>query len=301
MIALARRKGVKHVLLNTNGLNFLRRPDLVPALAQFQEGFEVYLQFDGVSDPAYEQLRGRPLLDQKLQVLELLSQAKVPVTLVMSVAAGVNDHEVGAVVVKALQTPYVRGVNLQPLAYFGRIPEDRCERLERATLSGIIRRLEAQMKQMIRPEHLVPLPCDVDRVAIGYFHKRADGSFTPMVTRRDVLANLHQVRNTLRFSPEEFVAAIPTSMCSGSTCCGGLGGMLAKYFSQSFFSANTTAERARLVSETTFRVSITSFVDAYNFDLRSCQRECVHVITPELRKIPFSAYNLYHRQQARTT
>jgi uncharacterized radical SAM superfamily Fe-S cluster-containing enzyme len=49
------------------------------------------------------------------------------------------------------------------------------------------------------------------------------------------------------------------------------------------------------VDENTFRVSVSSFVDAYNFDTRSMQKECVHVVTEDLRKIPFSAYNIIHR------
>jgi hypothetical protein len=40
---------------------------------------------------------------------------------------------------------------------------------------------------------------------------------------------------------------------------------------------------------------VVSFLDAHNFDLKAMQKECVHIITPELRKIPFSAYNLVHR------
>jgi len=199
--------------------------------------------------------------------------------------------------VRALQTPFVRGVSFQPIAYFGRLPPEQVQRTERITVSGVIRRLEAQMKGMIRQEHLTPLPCDVDRVAIGYFHKAADGSFTPVATRRDVQANLGQIQNTLRFSPEEILAGLPAPLCSGPACCGDLAGKVRQLLPRAFFTARSPAEKARIVSETTFRITISSFVDAYNFDLRSCQRECVHVITEDLKKIPFSAYNLYHRQR----
>jgi uncharacterized radical SAM superfamily Fe-S cluster-containing enzyme len=56
-------------------------------------------------------------------------------------------------------------------------------------------------------------------------------------------------------------------------------------------------EKREYISANTFRISITSFVDAYNFDMRSMKKECVHVITPELKKIPFSAFNMIHRQK----
>lgn len=294
-IRIARTKGIKFVLLNTNGLQFASDPGLVESLAEFQEGFEVYLQFDGLSDAGNEQLRGRPLRQLKQQALDALSQHRIPTTLVMSVAAGVNDDEIGATVVHAAQTPFVRGVSLQPLAYFGRLPRNHIERLNRVTLSGVIRRLERQTKQIIRKEHLVPLPCDVDRVAVAYFSKGTNAALTPMTARDQVCSNLKSIKNTLRFSAEDMLPSLSGGACSGSSCCGALGASLQRFFPSSFFTARTAAEKARFVSENTFRITITSFLDAYNFDLRSCQRECVHVITPDLKKVPFSAYNLCHR------
>ena len=297
MIRLARDKGVKFVLLNTNGLRLGRDASLRATLASFPDRFEVYLQFDGLSEAPHRQLRGRDLAEAKLQILAALSASRIPTTLVMSLAAGVNEDEIGTTTVRALQTPFVRGISFQTLAYFGRLPPGQIQRTDRLTVSGVLRRLEAQTKGMIRRQDLAPLPCDVDRVAIGYFHKAADGSFTPLATREEVRAHLGQVQNTLRFTAEELLAGVPGPACSGAACCGGLASKVQRILPRSFLSARSPAEKARIVSETLFRITVTSFVDAYNFDLRSCQRECVHVITPDLKKIPFSAYNLYHRQQ----
>jgi uncharacterized radical SAM superfamily Fe-S cluster-containing enzyme len=57
----------------------------------------------------------------------------------------------------------------------------------------------------------------------------------------------------------------------------------------------TPRERVAFINTNTFRITISSFVDMYNFDAKSIKRECVHVITPDLRRIPFSAYNMLHR------
>ncbi len=54
-------------------------------------------------------------------------------------------------------------------------------------------------------------------------------------------------------------------------------------------------QKAEFINNNTFRISATSFVDKYNFDAKSMQKECVHIITPDLKKIPFSAYNMIHR------
>lgn len=295
LIRIARTKGVRYVLLNTNGLNLARRPELVECLSQFREGFEVYLQFDSLSDGPQAPLRGRGQCEIKQQALANLAAYRVPTTLVATVTAGVNDHELGGLIVKALETPFVRGVSFQPLAYFGRLPVPLRERTRRVTLSGVLRRVEAQMKQMIRAEHFAPLPCDVDRVAIAYFYKNREGSIRPILTRREALAHLPQFRNTLRFTPEDFALNSSAPCGPGSSCCGGVGARLRTLLPKSLFEAVSTAEKARLVSESTFRITVSSFVDAYNFDLRSCQRECVHTITRDCRRIPFSAYNIYHR------
>jgi len=53
--------------------------------------------------------------------------------------------------------------------------------------------------------------------------------------------------------------------------------------------------RSRLVQERFFHVTVISFLDADNFDLDRACRECTHVVQPDGRKIPFSAFNTIHR------
>ena len=60
--------------------------------------------------------------------------------------------------------------------------------------------------------------------------------------------------------------------------------------------AGPVEARSRLVHERFFHVSVASFLDATNFDLNRACRECTHVLQPDGRKIPFSAYNTIHRR-----
>lgn len=62
------------------------------------------------------------------------------------------------------------------------------------------------------------------------------------------------------------------------------------------FYMKSKEEKIEYVDENTFRISVSSFLDAYNFDMKSMQKECVHVITPDLKRIPFSAFNMLHRR-----
>lgn len=44
-----------------------------------------------------------------------------------------------------------------------------------------------------------------------------------------------------------------------------------------------------------FRITTTSFMDAYNFDVRQVMKSCVHHVLPSGHLIPFSAYNVLYR------
>jgi len=44
-----------------------------------------------------------------------------------------------------------------------------------------------------------------------------------------------------------------------------------------------------------FRITITSFLDAYNFDLRRLMKCCTHHVLPTGQLVPFCAYNTLYR------
>jgi len=46
-----------------------------------------------------------------------------------------------------------------------------------------------------------------------------------------------------------------------------------------------------------FRVLIVEFQDAYNFDLRTVKRSCIHIVQPDGRIIPFDTFNLFYRDE----
>ena len=50
-----------------------------------------------------------------------------------------------------------------------------------------------------------------------------------------------------------------------------------------------------LDQEHMLRLTTTSFMDAYNFDIRQLMKSCVHQVLPSGHLIPFSAYNLFYR------
>jgi hypothetical protein len=57
----------------------------------------------------------------------------------------------------------------------------------------------------------------------------------------------------------------------------------------------TRAIAEKLDPEDMFRITTTSFMDAYNFDVRQLMKSCVHHVLPSGHLIPFSAYNVLYR------
>src|SRR5207253_2750937 len=59
------------------------------------------------------------------------------------------------------------------------------------------------------------------------------------------------------------------------------------------FFARALAED--LAAADVFRITITSFLDAYNFDVRRVMKCCTHHVLPSGHVIPFCAYNVLYR------
>lgn len=294
IIRIAKEIGFPFIMLNTNGIRIANDPAFVDALAQFHEkGFEIYLQFDGMDDAVYQALRGTPLIETKLRAVKNLAERKIPSTLVTTVTKGVNDHQLGEILSFAMRTDFVRGVNFQPLAYFGRLNKVKRDPI---TLSGVLKRIEAQTSGLILADDFIPLPCNVERVAITCLLKQGT-KFIPITRNESFASYAPMVENTFLFSVEKMLqnAEISLSSLCGCSCMDFL-----KAFKASLpngFLSKTAAEKKAYIDTSTFRISVSSFVDMRNFDLKSMQKECVHMITEDCRRIPFSAYNMLHREK----
>ncbi|MGE4298485.1 MAG: radical SAM (seleno)protein TrsS [Desulfovibrionaceae bacterium] len=171
IIALGRAKGFSFIQLNTNGLRLADDPAYARTLRQAGLA-SVFLQCDGVDDAVYAALRGRPLWAIKQRAVRHAVDAGLGVVLVATVAPGVNDGQLGALVRYALTAgPLVRGVHFQPISYFGRyaVPGARAAAsaphagppdAARITLPDIMRGLETQTHGMVRVAHCRPPGCE---------------------------------------------------------------------------------------------------------------------------------------------
>ena len=281
----AKARPFKYVMLNTNGLALQDGSLDVHALAELGPGFEVYLQFDGLDDHVYRQLRGQPLLDHKLRALDILAREGIPATLVATVRRGLNLEHVGDLLRFALEHPAVRGINFQCEAFFGRTPSD--EAAVRVTQTEVVGMLARTAGGLLGTEDFLPLSCGLASMVhldhLGPTWKPLPRAFADAWRGNPLTTTLEELH----------AAATASGKCSCACQTSWLSELFARLPSQ--VMEHTTQERSRIVHDRFFHVTVASFLDATNFDLNRACRECTHILQPDGRKIPFSVYNTIYR------
>ncbi len=159
IVRLARELCFSQIQVATNGLLLAD-----PAFARKarDSGLDLlYLQFDGVGNDVYRQMRGAPLWERKLEVIESARQAGLYIVFVMTVVKGQNDHQIGDLVRLALDNlDVVTGISFQPVTFTGRINRHEREAM-RYTLADLARDVETQTGFAKADEDWVPLHCTV--------------------------------------------------------------------------------------------------------------------------------------------
>ncbi|HLS04071.1 MAG TPA: radical SAM protein, partial [Actinomycetales bacterium] len=175
------QRPIVRVLINTNGMRIAQDDEFVATLQKHRERVEIYLQFDGESEEASRHHRGGDIRKFKDQAIERLSAAGIFMTLTMTAALGVNDDEIGAVIKRAQETPYVGGVTIQPV--FGSGRSAGIDPQERLTHTGVLARLDPQTDGKITWRDLTALPCSHPHCcSVGYFLKDDAGTWQSLVS-----------------------------------------------------------------------------------------------------------------------
>jgi uncharacterized radical SAM superfamily Fe-S cluster-containing enzyme len=313
VLEYALSREIDYVMVNTNGIRFARDPELVELAARHHDRLEIYFQFDGLHDDVYRQLRGEPLLETKLAALDALGAAGVHVTLVSTLQGGVNNEQLGPIVEFGLARPWITGISFQPATYSGRhvLPEDLERRI---TFPDVIKGVARQTSGLFREDDFLPLPCahpNCHQVAIAYRH---NGTATPVTRFIDAQANFDLLANGISFtrakSRDLVMQYLGRQACCGGNCAPESDVSGSKFQVSSSLptwnlkpgTRNSPADdffakalSQQLGAENLFRITITSFLDAYNFDVRRVMKCCTHHVLPSGHVIPFCAYNVLYR------
>ncbi|MCU0709841.1 MAG: radical SAM protein, partial [Pirellula sp.] len=142
---------------------------------------------------------------------------------------------------------------------------------------------------------------------------RHQGKLVPLTRFIDSKVNLDLLANGLSFTRDEGKRLMQLYLARNQCC--GPGGCGSESESPSLpvvnlsnSTKNSTKSMASVADEfisktierqigakELFRITITSFLDAYNFDVRRVMKCCTHHVLPTGHIIPFCAYNVLYR------
>lgn len=300
--ALARP--IDYVMINTNGIRLSKDPVLMDRLAVNRKRIEIYFQWDGCDHDDVMRIRGEDLIDIKRRALDRLAEADLNVTLVSTLASPLDANFYRDLWAEALGRANVTGLSLQPATYSGRhrLPSDLEDRV---TFPDAIRGLADASDGTIVEDDFAPLPCAHPNCHQILLAAREGVHLVPLNRAAPIAENLDLIAGGISFTAERSQKIVQLfldrmSHCGSDCGCGsvvsvdidsrnanGPDAALERFFSRVLAGQGTAKDL--------MRVTITSFLDAYNFDVRQLMKCCTHHVLPSGHVIPFCAYNTLYR------
>jgi len=310
IVRAIREEGIEHIQLNTNGITLALKPDLAIKLREAGVS-NLYLSFDGVTP------KTNPKNHWEVPyTLENCRKAGLGVVLVPTVIKSINDHELGAIIKFAWKNmDIVRAISFQPVSLTGRMSKKDREKY-RITIPDCIERVEEQTEGMITKEDWFPVPsCSPVTHFIEAFTKRPkyelsihfacgagtyvfedEGKLIPITQFVDVkglLEYLDTVAEEINSGSNRYLLAVKVvskinsfidkeKQPKGLSLAKLLASVLLKH---DYSSAGQFHLRSMFIG-------MMHFQDKYNQDEERLQRCDIHYLTPDLRIIPFCAFNV---------
>jgi uncharacterized radical SAM superfamily Fe-S cluster-containing enzyme len=296
MLRAAKSRGIKYVMLNTNGKRIAHDDAFLAELADVRPSF--YFQFDGFDSETYRIIRGEPdILEEKLRALDRIAEIECFAVLVPAIERGVNEHEIGEIVRFGIEHPAVKGINFQPAFHSGR--HGQHDPMQRMTIPDILQLLETQTDGMFRVSDFVPVPCCFPTCnSVTYAYVDGD-SVLPLPRVLDVEDYLDYITN--RVVPDlggEIKTALE-GLWSSSAVPGS-----ERAVSQFALSCAACGLPEGLdigvLADRIFMVMLQDFMDPWTFNQKNLMKCCKEILLPDGKQIPFCAYNnVGYREQAR--
>ncbi len=289
ILDIAKKNPIRHLMVNTNGIRIAKDEVFAQKLASYAPDFEIYLQFDSFNPEVLKQLRGQDLTQVRLQALERLNKLNLSTTLVVTLQKDLNDGEIGTIIEFALKQPCVRGVTFQPTQIAGRVENFDPSR-DRITLTDVRQKILDQTS-VFQPNDLVPVPCNPDALVMGYVLKLA-GQVFPLTRYIDPAHLLDNSRNTIVYEQDAKLQEHLLKIFST-----GISVDRVEENMKQLLCCLPQIHAPGLSYDNLFRIIIMRFIDAYDFDVRSVKKSCVHIVHKDGRIIPFETMNLFYRDE----
>ncbi len=294
LIIKGKEMGHPFFQLNTNGIRLAEEDNYAKFLAE--AGLDcVFLQFDGVTDEVYREIRGRDLFQTKKEAIEACREAGIGVVLVPTLKDGTNTNQVGDILrFAAANIPTVTGVHFQPMTFAGRFPQGAP--INRFTLSHLLHAIKVQTEGQMKMTDFSPAEAENAYCSFsGSFLVNRDGSFRVKASGKASSCGCG--------SP---VPEAPACGCGSPLPKAADRASQARAYVAKAWKGQARVRPAMSVKGTStdslddfldslrnrqLAISAMTFMDAWNLDLERL-RDCYIHIAEGKRLIPFCAYNL---------
>ncbi len=327
IVRMAKRKGFRHIELNTNGVKLADEKDGVEFIRELRKaGVDtLYLSFDGVTPDAYVgrapshlDTKGKLeyatwLFNVKKKVIENCREAgHRSVVLVPVVVRGMNDNQLGDIIRFAIQNiDVIRCVNFQPVSFAGRTEEWEVKQ-GRITIPEALQRIEDQLSGTVKVEDFYPIPCTypISDFLNAYKSKShveftchphcgaatylyvENGGAVPITK----LGNVDEFFNDLSKAADDVRKGKRTKakLRVGLSAIRNVKPKILKQVLPAILSGSYKSLRP--FHYKTLMIGLMHFMDAYNFDLARIERCTINYGFPGGKIVPFCTMNTLHRQ-----
>ena len=287
MIQAAQDRGIRQVMVNTNGVRLAHDDKFLAGLAKLNP--VIYFQFDGLRRETYQIIRGEDLLDTKMKALDRINQAGLNAVLVAAIERDVNVDEVGAIVEFGLKHPAVKGVVLQPVTHVGRHID--FDPMKRVTIPDVIHGIVDQTNGRFILEDFVPVPCCFPTCQVNSYVFVDGDQVVPLPRLLDIEHYLDYITN--RALPKAPNADDVQKALEGLWSASAVAGTekTASQFECACGPGLDLPYSMNHLKDHIFQIAIKDFMDAYTFSVKQVMKCCVGILVPDGRAIPFCAYN----------
>jgi len=315
LIKEAKKAGIDHVEVNTNGLRLAEDMDYFKRL--LEAGMDtLYLQFDGLREEIYKKLRGRGnLVLIKNQVIENARKLDLKsIVLVVTLAKNVNDKDLGSIIEYATEnSDVIRCVNIQPISMAGRARKEEMREL-RITIPDALKLIEEQtggsvsrwdwrpvnwpvpiakgmevLKNRMYPEFTMHPMCG----AATFIIANEDGTWSPITKHVDVdkfaeiLRGIYYLgikgkKTRAKMELLKFLPMVKSDLIRN---------LIKNVVTKGSYEA-LGGLMHRLIM-----LGIMHFQDVWNFDIDRTQRCAIHYATPDGKLRSFCTYNSIYRDK----
>ena len=307
LLKIACRPEIGRVVLITNGIRLGKDRELAQALKDM--GIYIGLQLDGFTAEVHTKIRGKDLVKEKDAALAMIDEFDLPTQLIFVATRGVNDHQIGQVVELFLSKPYFLSLNFQPVAYTGHgggtFVHDPMDRL---TIPGVIRHIDAQTGGKVGYTDFFPLPCSHPQcVSLTYLLRLDDGTSVPFARFVDFEKHATLLRSsaTLPATPEvedaladviHEVFARQDEIDRGPEILRALRRCVDEMFPAKALSSREQLRASERQSKSIF---LHHYMDRHDFDLERLRKCCHHYPQIDGKIMPACGFNMFHRGAAK--